>query len=62
MKKVFGPIIKRFVRTKLGFRISKYLGRFAEWLRYERSLYDHEQANEQLKIVFSDLKVRDGIF
>src|SRR5665647_2392755 len=62
MKKLFGPFIKRFVRSDPGFRISNYFRRFTEWLRYERSLYEHELANEQLRTIFSDLLVRNGIF
>lgn len=62
VKKIFNPLIKWLVKTKFGWVITKMLIRFAEWLRYEKSKFQHEVAEARLKLKFADLTVIKGYF
>ncbi|HRO42527.1 MAG TPA: methyltransferase [Flavipsychrobacter sp.] len=62
MRRILDPLIKSVVRSDAGWYCGKLSLRFTEWLRYERSLYEHQLSEHRLGIFFSDLTVRDGYF
>lgn len=62
IKTIFTPFVKIFIKSKIGLIIEQYIARFAEWLRYEKSKFQHEVAEASLKLKFADLTVIKGYF
>lgn len=62
MRRIVNSLIRSVVRSDVGWYFGKMTMRFAEWLRYERSLYEHELSERRLSVLFSDLTVRKGYF
>lgn len=62
MKFIFAPFIKKFIKSNIGLLFEQYISRFAEWLRYVKSNYQHEVAEASLKDKFADLTVINGYF
>ena len=62
IKYIFTPIFKIFIKSNIGLFIEQYVARFAEWLRYEKSKFEHEVAEARLKAKFADLTIIKGYF
>jgi SAM-dependent methyltransferase len=62
VKKIFNPFIRTFVSTKAGWVISKFFLRSAEWLRFEKSKLEIQEADQKLRDTFKNLTVKYGYF
>jgi hypothetical protein len=62
IKEIFNPFTRLFVSSTVGWSIAKWIARFSEWLRFERSKIENKKAEDSLQFVFQDLSIRAGFF
>jgi tRNA G37 N-methylase Trm5 len=62
MKSLFNPLVRVVVKSRPGWYVTKLLIRFAGWLRFERSKYEHILSEQRLQKHFAEPVVRSGYF
>lgn len=61
-KRIFDPLIKVSVSNKISWSFFHFLIKFTEWVKFHRSKFERNSAENNLRSWFSDMTVKSGYF